>query len=137
MAYLETTTGFKKTIYWTVDEIKRHAMRYSQTYKKGYGLWVDNFDAMAKKTLIKHIIMKFAPKSIELQNAAVNDQASFAGDIDNPQPVYVDSPTQEDTVDFEEVEIIVEPTDEEIAAQQQQDQNDATEPTENGELNLQ
>lgn len=107
MAYLETTTGFKKTIYWTIDEIKRHAMRYSQTYKKGYGLWVDNFDAMARKTLTKHIIVKFAPKSIELQNAAINDQASFTGDIDNPKAVYIDSPQNEevgDAVDFEEVD---------------------------------
>lgn len=107
MGYLETTSGFKKTIYWTVDEMKRHAMRYSQTYKKGYGLWVDDFQSMALKTIYKHLIVKFAPKSIELQNAASNDQASFTGDIDNPKPVYVDNPQNDEVgeaVDFEEVD---------------------------------
>ena len=107
MGYLETTSGFKKTIYWTVDEMKRHAMRYSQTYKKGYGLWVDDFQSMALKTIYKHLIVKFAPKSIELQNAASNDQASFTGDIDNPKAVYLDNPQNDEVgepVDFEEVD---------------------------------
>lgn len=103
MAYLSLVDGFKKTIYWTVDEVKKHALRYSQTYKKGYGLWVDNFDAMARKTLTKHIIVKYAPKSIELQNAIKNDDAMFTGEVGNSQPVYLDNPATEYT-DFEEAD---------------------------------
>lgn len=100
MAYAKLVNGFEKTIYWTVEKCKQHAMRYSQTYKKGFGNWVDQFDAMALKTVLKHLIVKYLPKSIEIQTAIEADQASFTGDIDNPEPVYVDNT---ETVEYKEV----------------------------------
>ena len=76
----------------TVEEAKAHGMQYSQTFKKGYGLWKDNFNAMALKTVLKMLLKKFAPKSIEsVAQAIEKDQASFVGDIDNAQAVYVDN----------------------------------------------
>lgn len=75
MAYIKLTNGFEKTVYWTVEECKAHALRYSQTYKKGYGVWKDNFDAMALKTVLKHLIVKYCPKSAELQAAIRDDQS--------------------------------------------------------------
>lgn len=74
MAYIKLNNGFEKTIYWTVEEVKAHALRYSQTYKKGYGVWKDSFDAMALKTVLKRLIVKYCPKSTELQNAIRDDQ---------------------------------------------------------------
>lgn len=93
----------------TVEEVKAHGKQYSQTYKKNYGLWVDNFHAMALKTTIKMLLKKFAPKSIEnIAKAVESDQASFVGDIDNAQAVYVDndksSTNNVETTDFEEVD---------------------------------
>lgn len=107
MAYVKLTNGFEKTVYWTVEKCKQHGLRYSQTFKKGYGLWVDDFNSQALKTVLKHLIVKYLPKSIELQNAAATDQAAFNGDIDNPKAVYLDSPHEEEVgeaVDFEEVD---------------------------------
>ena len=75
MAYIKLTNGFEKTVYWTVEECKAHALRYSQTYKKGYGVWKDNFDAMALKTVLKHLIKKYAPKSVEVLSAITDDQS--------------------------------------------------------------
>lgn len=75
MAYIKLTNGFEKTIYWTVEECRLHALRYSQTYKKGYGVWKDNFDAMALKTVLKHLIKKYAPKSVEVLSAISDDQS--------------------------------------------------------------
>lgn len=74
MAYVKLTNGFEKTVYWTVEEVKAHALRFSQTYKKGYGVWKDNFDAMALKTVLKHLIVKYCPKTAELQAAIKDDQ---------------------------------------------------------------
>jgi len=74
-AFLETVTGFEAIHVMTIEELKSHAMKYSQTYKKGFGVWKDNFDAMAKKTVIKLLISKYAPMSVELQKAVENDQA--------------------------------------------------------------
>lgn len=109
MAAFKTTSGYKKTVYMTVEEVKAHGKQYSQTYKKNYGLWVDNFHAMALKTTIKMLLKKFAPKSIEnIAKAIESDQASFVGDMDNAQAVYVDNQKEEkqqgDFTDFEEVE---------------------------------
>ena len=74
MAYIKLTNGFEKTVYWTVEECKAHALRYSQTFEKGYGIWKDNFDAMALKTVLKHLIKKYAPKSVEVLSAIKDDQ---------------------------------------------------------------
>lgn len=74
MAYIKLNNGFEKTVYWTIEEVKAHALRYSQTYKKGYGVWKDSFDSMALKTVLKNLIVKYCPKSAELQAAIRNDQ---------------------------------------------------------------
>ena len=112
MAYLKLTNGFEKTVYWTVDECKAHGQRYSQTYRQNKGLWIDNFNSMCLKTVLKNLIVKFAPKSVELQRAIEIDQAAFTGDIDNPQPVYVDNQTGEvkEYSEYEEVQHVSENT---------------------------
>jgi recombination protein RecT len=74
MAYIKLNNGFEKTVYWTIEECKAHALRYSQTFKKGYGIWKDNFDAMCLKTVLKNLIVKYCPKSAELQAAIRDDQ---------------------------------------------------------------
>lgn len=108
MASFKLTNGYRKTVFMTVEEVKAHGMQYSQTFKKGYGLWKDAFHQMALKTTLKLLLKKFAPKSIEsIAKAIESDQASFDGNIDNSTPVYVDNAkeTKEtaETVDFEEV----------------------------------
>lgn len=108
MASFKLTNGYRKTVFMTVEEVKAHGMQYSQTFKKGYGLWKDAFNQMALKTALKMLLKKFAPKSIEsIAKAIESDQASFEGNIDNSTPVYVDNAkeTKEtaETVDFEEV----------------------------------
>lgn len=75
MAYVKLTNGFEKTVYWTVEEVRAHALRYSQTFKKGYGIWKDNFSAMALKTVLKHLIVKYCPKTAELNKAIQDDQS--------------------------------------------------------------
>lgn len=93
MAYIKLLNGFEKTVYMTAEECKVHALRYSQTFKKGFGLWKDNFDAMALKTVLKKLIKKYCPKSIEMNRALESDNASFNGDVndpDNAQPIYAD-----------------------------------------------
>lgn len=75
MAYVKLTNGFEKTVYWTIEECKAHALKYSQTYRKGYGLWKENFSAMALKTVLKNLIVKYCPKSAELQAAIRADQS--------------------------------------------------------------
>ena len=86
-AYFKLINGFEKTIYWPIEQVDKHGKRFSQTYKKGYGLWKDDFDSMAKKTVLKMLISKWGILSIEMQNAVKYDQAVIRED----QPEYVDN----------------------------------------------
>lgn len=77
VAYFKLLNGFEKYLYMTAAEMKAHALRFSQTYKRGYGLWADKemFDSMAKKTVLKLLLSKYAPLSVEMRDAIKADQA--------------------------------------------------------------
>lgn len=124
MAYVKLANGFEKTVFWTMEKCKEHGLRYSQTFKKGYGNWKDDFNGMALKTVLKHLIVKYVPKSLEMQMAIERDQASLMGDIDNPQVVYVDNPNSpaanEEPQDFQEAEVVEEKPKEQPQAEPQQ-----------------
>lgn len=89
-AYFSLINGFEKTLYMSVDELKKHGVAYSQTFKKGFGLWNDNFDAMAQKTVIKLLLSKYAPLSIEMQKAQIADQ-SIIRNADTLEVDYIDN----------------------------------------------
>lgn len=74
MAYFKLLNGFEKSLYMSVDDLTKHAKKYSQTFKKGGGVWSDNFDAMASKTVVKLLLNKFAPLSIDMEKAIEYDQ---------------------------------------------------------------
>lgn len=103
MAYFRLVNGFEKTHYMTVEEVEAHARKYSQSYKKGFGVWKDDFDIMARKTVLKLLLAKYAPKSIEMQRAITFDQATVKGDltesntnVDEVEIEYVDNETSAD-----------------------------------------
>lgn len=76
VSYFKLLNGFESTFYMTVEELEAHAKKYSQTYKKyGSGLWKDEFDGMARKTVTKLNLSKNAPLSVDLQRATLADQA--------------------------------------------------------------
>ena len=90
VAFFELLNGFRKMLYMTKTELDAHAKRYSQTYKKGYGVWKDNFNAMAQKTVIKLILNKYAPLSVDMQKAIELDQAGDEGEyLDNQNRVEI------------------------------------------------
>lgn len=64
-------TGGNSFIFMTKDEVLEYAKRFSKTYNSGP--WQTDFDAMAKKTVIKQLL-KYAPLSIELQKATSMDE---------------------------------------------------------------
>lgn len=99
MAKFELLNGFTKVAYWDIERVKAHATKFSQAYRSGYtSPWKSDFDAMAQKTVLKSIL-KYAPKSIEMQNAVTFDQAVVNVnssdiqdlDIDAFAPEYIDN----------------------------------------------
>lgn len=87
--YFSLINGFEKTMYMPIEEVEKHGKKYSQTYKKGFGLWKDDFDSMATKTVLKLLLSKFAPLSVEMQKAVLVDQAIIKDDKAN-EIEYVD-----------------------------------------------
>jgi recombination protein RecT len=76
-AHFGLLNGFKKTLYMTKGQVEEHGKKFSKTY--GSGVWKDNFDAMAKKTVLKSLL-KYAPLSVELQQAMVIDQKVYSNE---------------------------------------------------------
>lgn len=89
-AYFRLMNGFEKTLFMSIDELKKHGQRYSKTFGNKNGLWTSDFDAMASKTVIKLLLSKFAPLSVEMQRAVITDQ-SVINDEDATDVTYVDN----------------------------------------------
>lgn len=81
LAYFEYLNGFYKSLYWTKEKMKNHAIQYSQAYardikqKSNYSFWTKDFDGMAFKTMLRQLISKWGVMSTEMQEAFVKDQA--------------------------------------------------------------
>lgn len=108
MARFDLINGYSKTIYWSLEEIEAHAKRFSQAYRSGYDSpWKSDFWQMAKKTVLKSLLNKYAPKSVAMQTALKFDQSKVnlnSNDIgelnvDAFDAEYVDNP--EEVVDDE------------------------------------
>lgn len=81
LAYFEYLNGFYKSLYWTKEKMKNHAIQYSQAYARdikqnsSYSFWSKDFDGMAFKTMLRQLISKWGIMSTEMQEAFVKDQA--------------------------------------------------------------
>lgn len=93
MAYFEYLNGFRKVIYWSREKMLSHADKYSPAFSaKSFqdiqdgkiaekdmwrysSFWYKNFDDMAKKTLLRHIISRWGVMSPEMQTAFERDSS--------------------------------------------------------------
>lgn len=98
VAFFKLINGFTAELYMSREEVTAHASKYSQTFKKGFGVWKDQFDAMASKTVLKLLLSKQAPLSIEMQTATLADQA-VVRDVETNDFDYIDH--QESIADLE------------------------------------
>lgn len=89
-AFFKLTTGFEKHVYWTMDEIKAHGAKFSKTYKSQYGVWQTNFDAMAKKTVIRNTLSQWGVFDTKMARAMQTDQ-SIINDAETIDTDYADA----------------------------------------------
>ena len=97
--YFELLNGFSKTLYVSVEDMAKYALRYSPSFKgknkpaveelitlaqsnaesTKVG-WEGNFNDMALKTVIRRLLSKYGYLSVEMQNvmAADNEGADYA-----------------------------------------------------------
>jgi recombination protein RecT len=94
-------SGFTKELYMTKNEVLNHAKKYSQSFRydlddhKKNSKWSTDFDAMAKKTVIKMLLSKWGILSVEMQKAITDDQKTFDedgnGDYGDNQPDVIEA----------------------------------------------
>lgn len=79
----------------TYEDVLEHAKKFSKTYSKKTGKfsgpWADNFDAMAKKTVLLKL-MKYMPMAADspLARAATVDGAQFTGSMNDDKTLEID-----------------------------------------------
>lgn len=108
LAYFRLTNGFEKMLYMTIDEAQAHAKKYSQSYKGGTDKWgLADFNVMAEKTVLKRLLSKYGPLSIEsvqMSQALANDGGVISmnndGDFDvnfSGETIDAETETEEST----------------------------------------
>lgn len=105
-AVLKMKDGGYSFCVMTLDEVKAHAMKYSESYKKGYSSpWQTNFDEMAKKTVLKKLL-KYSPLKSDFARAVTADETvktTISADMYEEPAEYI---MAEGTVDEETGEIL-------------------------------
>jgi recombination protein RecT len=88
-AYFRLLNGYEHTFAMSVEELKNHGKKYSKSYNT---VWTTNFEAMARKTVLKLLLQRYAPMSIEMERAAIVDQSAVKN-YETMELEYVDSTT--------------------------------------------
>lgn len=110
LAYFRLTNGFEKMLFIELDEMIAHAKRYSKSYSGGTDKWgLADFNVMAEKTVLKRLLSKFGPLSIEsvqMSQALSNDGGVISMNKDGEFDVDFDG----ETIDAEYDETVNEPS---------------------------
>lgn len=112
--YFEMVNGFKKSVYWTTEQMEAHRIKFNKARNKQEltGVWRDNYDAMAIKTVLRNLLGKWGILSVEMQKATVLDGVA-PDDIDESgNPIDVTDSVQEEPEQIEEQAKVEAPKDE-------------------------
>ena len=91
----------------TRDEVDNHAKRFSSAYKfRKDSLWHTDFDAMAKKTVLKRLLSVYGQLSIEVQQTLSSEDNVIKQDLERASNVVlnIDESVDEETGEIIEVE---------------------------------
>lgn len=115
MACFEYLNNFRKVLYWSKEKVMSHADRYSPSFsRKAYenilagkipqsemwkysSFWYKDFDAMAKKTMLRQLISKWGIMSIDLSTGFDADGKTIAAD-DSGNLVPEEEPVRQDAL---------------------------------------
>lgn len=86
-----------------LEEVNNHANKFSKTINSKNSVWKSNFDAMAKKKVLRNLLSKWGILSIEMQKAYTADEGlinkEFMDDVENVQANVDDIQEYDDVVD--------------------------------------
>ncbi len=103
-AHFELTNGFVKTLYMTKDEVIAHAKKFSKSYNHSSSAWNSDFDAMAKKTVIRGLLSHWGYLSVEMVDAISEDIRSDESERDQDVEMKTASKTFEvEDTEYQEI----------------------------------
>ena len=110
VGYFELLNGFKKTVYWTKQEIEAHRISNSKDKDKTKlsGVWRSDYNAMARKTVLRNMLSKWGILSVEMQEATISDEK-----VQSVQPdgsIISEAETVEEVTERKEAEPVIEET---------------------------
>lgn len=76
-AHIELTNGYSKSLYWSVEKMRNHAIKYSQQSKKAgklAGVWASDFEPMGTKTILATLIRRYGIMSTEMLGVVREEQ---------------------------------------------------------------
>ena len=79
-AYFRLINGFEKALFMKTEDVEKHGKRYSKSFAYPGSVWKTNFDAMSLKTVVKLLISKWGPMSVDMQRAITADQGTVIND---------------------------------------------------------
>lgn len=109
MAFFELVNGARKVLYWSKEKMINHADRYSPAFSKDAttgrnskvsfadyeagnypkndewkysSFWYKDFDGMAIKTMLRQLITKWGPVSVEMEGTIRQDMQADADGVD-------------------------------------------------------
>ena len=93
----------------SMEDVRKHAAKYSKAYNSSFSPWKTNFEEMAKKTVLKRVL-KYAPLKSDFVRAAVQDETvkkGLSADMyDVPAETIIDVEAEEIPVDNSTGEVI-------------------------------
>jgi recombination protein RecT len=92
-AYFELLNGFRKTVYWTKEQVEKHRKKFS---KSDFG-WKNDWDAMAMKTVLKNLLSKWGILSVEMKKAVIEEN----GSSDESEMKDITPEDDENTIDYD------------------------------------
>ena len=105
VAYFKLLNGFEKYLYMTSEEMSAHGAKYSKTFSYNDSLWKKDFVGMGNKTVIKLLLSKYAPLSVEMQvHQAIKYDQSVVTDLEHEEVIYPDNATTDAVVVDQESE---------------------------------
>ena len=108
-AVFKTKSGGFGFEVMSMEDVKKHAAKYSKSYGSSYSPWKTNFEEMAKKTVLKRVL-KYAPLKSDFVRAAVQDETIKKNLSDDmftvPNETVLDAEYSEITVDEATGEVI-------------------------------
>lgn len=100
-AHFEMKDGFSKTLFMNKEAVQKHAAKYSKSFNSQYSPWKTEFDAMAKKTVLRNLLSHYGKLSVDVANVLDKDDVA-----DQVETEITGNANRKPVQAFEEVEVV-------------------------------